>query len=210
MYFFRLAFAAVPSPTPIGPFPPPVRRTGRADFPHPALSRDHAFAHGRYLVVRARHVRPHSPLAPPMPTGRPGRGMPRSSPFCSGLAFAGDLDRAGGTLTVRGKAGRDRLAYTGANGADAAIGAWLKIRGDHDGPLFAPVNRGGAGQRRGNVPPGNQRAGGHSGPASGIGRPPGVSRPPADVRYGPTGRRKRRAGRRRVRGSPFRRHDTTV
>ena len=56
---------------------------------------------------------------------------------------AGDLDRAGGTLTVRGKAGRDRLAYTGGNGADAAIGAWLKIRGDHDGPLFAPVNRGG-------------------------------------------------------------------
>ena len=56
---------------------------------------------------------------------------------------AADLDRAGGTLTVRGKAGRDRLAYLGSNGADAAIGAWLKIRGDHDGPLFAPVNRGG-------------------------------------------------------------------
>ena len=35
---------------------------------------------------------------------------------------AGVLDRAGG------------------NGADAALGAWLKIRGDHDGPLFAPVN----------------------------------------------------------------------
>ena len=33
--------------------------------------------------------------------------------------LAADLDRAGGTLTVRGKAGRDRLAYTGANGADA-------------------------------------------------------------------------------------------
>ena len=59
VFLFRLAFAAVPSPTPIGPFPPPARRTGRADFPHPALSRDHAFAHGRYLVVRARHVRPH-------------------------------------------------------------------------------------------------------------------------------------------------------
>ena len=37
-----LAFAAVLSPAPIGPFPPPALRTGRADFPHPALQRDHA------------------------------------------------------------------------------------------------------------------------------------------------------------------------
>ena len=66
--------------------------------------------------------------------------------------LAADLDRAGETLTVRGKAGRDRLAYTGANGADAAIGAWLKIRGDHDGPLFAPVNRGGGGSAPGECP----------------------------------------------------------
>ena len=38
-----LAFAAVLSPAPIGPFPPPALRTGRADFPHPALQWDHAF-----------------------------------------------------------------------------------------------------------------------------------------------------------------------
>ena len=40
--YIPLAFAAVLSPAPIGPFPPPALRTGRADFPHPALQRDHA------------------------------------------------------------------------------------------------------------------------------------------------------------------------
>ena len=35
-----------------------TRRTGRADFPHPALSRDHDFAHGRYRVVVPRRTRP--------------------------------------------------------------------------------------------------------------------------------------------------------
>ena len=42
MRIIPLAFAAVLSPAPIGPFPPPALRTGRADFPHPALQRDHA------------------------------------------------------------------------------------------------------------------------------------------------------------------------
>ena len=37
-----LAFAAVLSPTPIGPFPPSAHRTGHADLPHPALQWDHA------------------------------------------------------------------------------------------------------------------------------------------------------------------------
>ena len=32
------------------------RRTGRADFPHPALGRDHAFAHGRLVVRVPRRV----------------------------------------------------------------------------------------------------------------------------------------------------------
>ena len=62
---------------------------------------------------------------------------------------AADLDLGAGTLTVRGKAGRDRLAYTGQNGAEQAIRAWLAIRGGHDGPLFAPVNRGGRVARSG-------------------------------------------------------------
>ena len=37
-----VAFASVLSPAPIRPFPPPALRTGRADFPHPALQWDHA------------------------------------------------------------------------------------------------------------------------------------------------------------------------
>ena len=77
-------------------------------------------------------------------------------------------------------------------------------------PVVRARESGGAGQRRGNEPPGNQRAGGPSGPASRIGRPPGVPRPAAIVRDRPIGRRERRARRRRVRGSPFRCHDTTV
>ena len=36
------------------------RTTGRAVFPHPALGRDHAFAHGRLAVRCARRARPMS------------------------------------------------------------------------------------------------------------------------------------------------------
>ena len=36
------AFASASIPAPIGPFPPPSHRTGRANFPHPALQWDHA------------------------------------------------------------------------------------------------------------------------------------------------------------------------
>ena len=39
---FSVAFAAVLSPAPMRPFPPPALRTGRAGFPHPALQCDHA------------------------------------------------------------------------------------------------------------------------------------------------------------------------
>ena len=71
-------------------FHSPARRTGRADFPHPALSPDHAFAHGRSLVVCPRrtkaaavpqpfvgeaHVssRPHLVLPPEPLSQPPGR-----------------------------------------------------------------------------------------------------------------------------------------
>ena len=37
-----------------------AHRTGRAVFPHPALGRDHAFAHGRLAVRCARRARPMS------------------------------------------------------------------------------------------------------------------------------------------------------
>ena len=54
-----------------------------------------------------------------------------------------DLDGAAGTLTVRGKAGRDRLAYF-PPGAGRAIDAWIAIRGEGPGPLFRAVDRGGS------------------------------------------------------------------
>ena len=34
--------------------------TGRADFPHPALGRDHAFAHGKLAVRGPRWMSPYS------------------------------------------------------------------------------------------------------------------------------------------------------
>ena len=44
----------------VAPFPVAAHRTGRADFPQPALGRDHAFAHGKLVVRTARRVSPYS------------------------------------------------------------------------------------------------------------------------------------------------------
>ena len=44
---FRNAGASLPA---VAPFPVAAHRTGQAGFPHPALGRDHAFAHGRLAV----------------------------------------------------------------------------------------------------------------------------------------------------------------
>ena len=55
-----VAFASGLSPAPLVTFPVPAHRTVRADFPHTALGRDHAFAHGRLAVRGARRVRPMS------------------------------------------------------------------------------------------------------------------------------------------------------
>ena len=49
-----VAFAPGLSPAPIVTFPVPAHRTGQAVFPHPALGRDHAFAHGKLAVRGAR------------------------------------------------------------------------------------------------------------------------------------------------------------
>ena len=38
-----------------------ARQTGRADFPHPAFGRDHAFARGRLAVRFARRMSPYCP-----------------------------------------------------------------------------------------------------------------------------------------------------
>ena len=55
------AFASGLSPAPMTAFPVPAHQTGRADFPHPAFGRDHAFALGRPMVVRVRRTRLYSP-----------------------------------------------------------------------------------------------------------------------------------------------------
>ena len=54
-----VAFASGLSPAPLVTFPVPAHRTVRADFPHTALGRDHAFAHGGLAVRKARRVRCH-------------------------------------------------------------------------------------------------------------------------------------------------------
>ena len=51
-------------------------------------------------------------------------------------------DYANGVLTVRGKASKEREVFV-TNGAEDALAAWLQVRGDGDGPLFYPVDKGG-------------------------------------------------------------------
>ena len=50
---FADAGASLPA---VAPFPVAAHRTGRAVFPHPALGRDHAFAHGKLVVRKRRRV----------------------------------------------------------------------------------------------------------------------------------------------------------
>ena len=68
------AFAMGLSPTPIGPFPPPAHRTGRADFPHPALQQDHA--------ARTRNAR-SVPLPAIAGHSRYRRALPPASRSCT-------------------------------------------------------------------------------------------------------------------------------
>jgi site-specific recombinase XerD len=58
-----------------------------------------------------------------------------------GLDLA-DYDREAGTLKVRGKGRKERLAHV-VNGAAAAMADWLTIRSDGAGPLFLPIRKGG-------------------------------------------------------------------
>ena len=59
------------NPTPVGPFPPPAHRTGRADLPHPALQWDHASrtrnARSKPLPAIAGHSRYRWLCVPPAP-----------------------------------------------------------------------------------------------------------------------------------------------
>ncbi len=53
-----------------------------------------------------------------------------------------DYDPESGALTVRQAKGRkDRLGYA-SNGAQAALDAWLNVRGGESGPLFLPIDKG--------------------------------------------------------------------
>ncbi len=54
-----------------------------------------------------------------------------------------DLDLETLELRVLGKGRKERLVHL-VSGAEAAVAAWLEQRGDDPGPLFCPVNRGGA------------------------------------------------------------------
>ena len=53
-----VAFAPGLSPAPMAAFPVPAHQTGRADFPHPAFGRDHAFAFERPMARGDRRARP--------------------------------------------------------------------------------------------------------------------------------------------------------
>lgn len=58
-----------------------------------------------------------------------------------------DYDPETGALRVRGKGAKERLVYVD-NGPEDALKDWLVIRGDDEGPLFLPINKGGALQWR--------------------------------------------------------------
>jgi len=45
-------------------------------------------------------------------------------------------------LVVKGKGRKERMAYLPRGAADA-LAEWLRIRGESDGPLFLPINKGG-------------------------------------------------------------------
>lgn len=53
-----------------------------------------------------------------------------------------DYDSRAGTLRVRGKGNKERLAHVGAGGR-AALDDWIRIRCAEPGPLFWPVHRSG-------------------------------------------------------------------
>lgn len=53
-----------------------------------------------------------------------------------------ELDTDSGRILVRGKGRKERVAWL-APSALPAVGDWLQVRGDHQGPLLNPVRKGG-------------------------------------------------------------------
>src|SRR6266516_3199178 len=79
-------------------------------------------------------------------SGRPGAGA-RLAPAARARAEAvglevADYDRESGTLKVRGKGNKERLAHLG-DASQAALEAWLFVRGITGGALFVAINKGG-------------------------------------------------------------------
>jgi site-specific recombinase XerC len=68
-----------------------------------------------------------------------GCGLRRAESVALDLA---DFDAENGGLLVNGKGDKQRKVFI-ANGARAALDAWLVDRGDHEGALFHPVNKAG-------------------------------------------------------------------
>ncbi len=68
-----------------------------------------------------------------------GSGLRRAEAV--GLEVA-DYDREAGTLKVRGKGNKERLAHLG-EASQAALDAWLAVRGMWAGAMFVAINRGG-------------------------------------------------------------------
>lgn len=58
-----------------------------------------------------------------------------------------DYDLGTNELRVEGKGGKERIVYA-EGGAAEALGAWILHRGEEDGPLFYPINKGGGIQGR--------------------------------------------------------------
>ena len=69
-----------------------------------------------------------------------GGGLRRAEAVSIAVA---DYDQASGAVTVlQGKGGAQRIVPV-SNGGKLALDAWLRVRGDHAGPLLAPVGKGG-------------------------------------------------------------------
>jgi len=68
-----------------------------------------------------------------------GSGLRRAEAVDLELA---DYDLDAGTLKVRGKGNKERLAHLGGP-SQAALDAWLVVRGAWPGPLFVAINKGG-------------------------------------------------------------------
>ena len=68
-----------------------------------------------------------------------GCGLRRAEATATDLA---DYEAESGSLRVIGKGNKQRIVYA-TNGGQAALNAWLAVRGSDSGPLLAPVAKGG-------------------------------------------------------------------